>query len=67
MLSPRFARQVSLNVRYWQQRTAVVDDRLLGRLDGERENLFRAVSYGLGLEATQRETAELVLQLAPAQ
>lgn len=63
MVSSQFKRRVIQNVRYWHHKTTTLSDSTLSQLDRERLNLYRAVHYGLHLEETALETAELVVQL----
>jgi tetratricopeptide (TPR) repeat protein len=60
--SPQFTDSISANIVYWRQRTQNLTDDVLPALDQERQNLYRAVKYGLCLPATWQETAELILQ-----
>ena len=61
---PAFVQSVSAGLVYWQSRTRKLDDAQIGRLEGERQNLYRAVQFGLALPETWQETAEVALQKA---
>lgn len=63
--NPQFAQNVSANIAYWHQRTATLTEDNLAELVEERQNLYRAVEFGLGLAETWPETVELVLQALP--
>ncbi len=63
MLSPQFIRRVGANVRYWKTAASQTTDRTLAELDTDRQNLCRAVQYGLQIPETALGTAELVSQL----
>lgn len=58
----QFLESVAANVAYWQRRTDSLTEQKLGALDEERQNLLRAVEFGLAFPQTWRQTAELVLQ-----
>ncbi len=47
---------------YWSSRTRNLDGDVIREVDKERQNLYRAADFGLGLEETWRDTAELILQ-----
>jgi tetratricopeptide (TPR) repeat protein len=65
MPSPHFIKSVSANVAYWSERTRRLDSDGIRAVDTERQNLYRAADFGLGLEETWRETTDLVLQSYP--
>jgi tetratricopeptide (TPR) repeat protein len=58
----QFTRSVAANVVYWQQRTKELTHNNLSTFDQDRQNLYRAVRFGLQLTETWQETAELILQ-----
>ena len=60
--SAPFVSSVGANVVYWSNRTRSLDGDVIREVDRERQNLYRAADFGLGLEETWRDTAELVLQ-----
>jgi tetratricopeptide (TPR) repeat protein len=60
-LPAQFSRSVAANLAFWRGQAGRVTPRSLGRLDGERHNLFRAVEIGLALEETWRGAAELMV------
>lgn len=64
-VNPQFIHSVAAGIAHWRQATAVIDERNLAQLDKERQNLYRAVSYGLQLAETWRETAVLASQSFP--
>ena len=60
--SHQFAHSVAANVVYWRQRTKELAHNNLSTFDRDRQNLYRAVRFGLQLAETWQETAELILQ-----
>ncbi len=60
--STQFTDSIAANIVYWRQRTHNLTDDALPDLDKERQNLYRAVKFGLHLPVTWEETAELILQ-----
>jgi tetratricopeptide (TPR) repeat protein len=65
MPSEEFIASLAANLDYWRQQTTRLDDTTIAHLDGERENLFRAVQLGLRVHETGPATAELVSQCFP--
>ena len=65
MASEIFAHSVAANLSYWFERARPWGDETLHALDPERHNLLRAVQFGLGLESTRGEAANLMLQIYP--
>ena len=63
MPSAQFARSVAANVTFWRQHTAERSRAQQNRLYGDRNNLFKAAQFGVGLSDTWRETSELLLAL----
>lgn len=64
-ISAQFIDSMAAGIVYWQKATAVIDEQTITRLDKERQNLYRAVRYGLKLAETWRETAVLASQSFP--
>jgi tetratricopeptide (TPR) repeat protein len=62
MPTEEFMASMAANVDYWRLRTTQLYDTTIAGLDGERENLFRAVHLGLRMPATGAATAGLVRQ-----
>lgn len=58
----RFVHHVRSNVRYWLGHTQDPQHLDPIELDADRQNLFRAVQFGLALPPTWSETAKLLLQ-----
>lgn len=58
----QFLESVAANIAHWQRRTDNLTEQKLRMLDDERQNLLRAVEFGLAFPRTWRQTAELVLQ-----
>lgn len=65
MPSANFTRSVAANLLYWLEQSQALDDETLHRLDKDRHNLFRAARFGLGLEETRCDAADLILQIYP--
>lgn len=63
--NPAFVKQIIATLRYWQAQTRRLDDEALACLDAERQNLYRAVQYGLVLPETWQDTAVVVRQSFP--
>ncbi len=63
--NPVFVRQIVATLRYWQGQTRQLDDETIACLDEERQNLYRAVQYGLVLPETWQETAVVIYQSFP--
>lgn len=63
--SSQFRDSVAANVVYWRQRTENLTDEILPVIDQDRQNLYRAVIFGLHVPTTWQETAELVIQTFP--
>ncbi len=63
MPSVAFARSVAANLAYWLAKTDEIGEETVHELDQERHNLWRAVRFGLDLEATRCAAAELILQV----
>lgn len=61
----QFSRSVAANVVYWQERTKALTHHNLPVLDRDRQNLYRAIRFGLQLADTWQETAVLILQSFP--
>jgi len=60
--SPHFVKAIHASLSYWQERTNQLDDRAIGKVDAERQNLYRAVQFGLVLPQTWQATAIVILQ-----
>jgi len=65
MTNPFFLQQIAANITYWQQVAADLSDETLARIDREKQNLFRAVSYGLKRRETVAESLALIVALFP--
>lgn len=61
MPSVQFIASVAANLAYWRDHEGLADPLAWPKLDRERENLFRAVEFGLRLEQTWPEAAGLAL------
>ncbi|MGB5060903.1 MAG: tetratricopeptide repeat protein [Candidatus Promineifilaceae bacterium] len=61
-INPQFTAGLTAVVAYWQEQTISNTDDAVAALDTRRQNLYRAVVYGLKLEQTRRETAVVILQ-----
>ena len=58
----QFDHLIGSNVRYWMGRTQDLHHLDLAELEEDRENLFRAVQFGMALSETWPDTVELLLQ-----
>ncbi len=58
----QFVSHIASNVRYWTECTQDLQRLDLAELDAERQNLFRAVQYGMAFTETWPDTALLMLQ-----
>lgn len=65
MPSPEFTNSIVAGLEYWRERTRDMDDQVIAQIDGRRQNLFRAVHFGLELEAAWPTVAEVALQTVP--
>lgn len=63
MIAAQFIQRIQANVRYWQTTAGRLTDLTLADLDKDRENLYRAVQFGLTVPETAHETAVLVSHL----
>ena len=63
MPSVAFARSVAANLAYWLAFSQKMGEESLQEIDQERHNLWRAVRFGLDLEATRCAAAKLILQV----
>ena len=61
----QFIHSVAANIAYWRQQTADLSEDNLAQIVHERQNLYRAVEFGLGMTETWPETVELILQALP--
>jgi len=59
----QFVQSVAGNLAYWQTRTEAATERHFGDLDFDRQNLYRAVQFGLALPQTRQLTVKLILRL----
>ncbi len=62
LINPQFTASLAAGLTYWQEQTRSSTDDAVAALDVRRQNLYRAVVYGLKLEQTRRETAVVILQ-----
>ena len=60
--SPQFIDMMAAAVGYWRGWTEQLDDAGIGRLDRERQNLRRVVTFGLQRPETWQAAAELTLE-----
>lgn len=65
MPSADFADSIIAGLEYWQSRTRDMDDQVIVQIDGQRQNLFRAVRFGLALESAWPVVAQVALQTVP--
>lgn len=65
MPSPEFTNSIVAGLEYWRERTRDMNDQVIAQIDGRRQNLFRAVHFGLELEAAWPVVAEVALQTVP--
>jgi tetratricopeptide (TPR) repeat protein len=63
MPSAAFERSVAANLAYWLSYAQENGEKKLQRLDKERHNLWRAIQFGIEIEATRCAAAELILQV----
>ena len=59
MTSSAFVQSVAANIAFWRDHAGLADPLAWPALDRERENLFRATVFGLQLDDTYLEAAEL--------
>lgn len=62
---PQFVAQIARTLAIWQERTQEMDERAIREVDDQRQNLHRAVEFGLKLPETWPATAVVVLQAFP--
>lgn len=62
MPSVQFAHSIAANIAYWRDHEGLGDPNAWTALDRERENLFRAVEFGLQQPETWPVTADLALK-----
>jgi tetratricopeptide (TPR) repeat protein len=65
MPSTEFTDSILAGLEYWQVRTRDMDDRVIAQIDGQRQNLFRAVRFGLILQSAWPVAAKVALQTVP--
>ncbi|MCA9939946.1 MAG: tetratricopeptide repeat protein [Anaerolineales bacterium] len=61
--NPHFVRGIQANLLYWGRRVSDAAENRMDELEQERENLYQAVRYGLGVLQTSEQATELALQL----
>lgn len=61
--TPQFTKSVAANVAYWRKRTEFLDVDTYRELNRDRQNIFKAVKFGLRLPETWLDTVELALEL----
>jgi tetratricopeptide (TPR) repeat protein len=61
-IHPQFTASIAAGLAHWQNETVENTDAVLIRLDAQRHNLARLISYGLKLAQTQRAAAMVALQ-----
>jgi len=59
--SSRFVQSVAANLAFWSEHAALTDPHAWPALDRERENLFRAVEFGLRQDETWSVATDLAL------
>ncbi len=62
MPSSQFASSIAANIAYWKRKTQLPFNQKLQTLDNDRQNLFRAVDFGLRLPETCHDAIELILE-----
>ncbi len=62
MPSSQFVGSIAANIAYWKRKTQLPFNQKLQTLDNDRQNLFRAVDFGLRLAETCHEAIELILE-----
>jgi tetratricopeptide (TPR) repeat protein len=64
-INPQFAANLAAGLAHWQAQIGELTDADILRLDAQRQNLARIVSYGLKLAPTQQAAAAVILQAFP--
>ncbi len=64
-VEPQFVEHIVRTIDYWRERTQEMDEHAIREADRNRQNLHRAVEYGLKLAKTWPATAGVVLQAFP--
>ncbi len=59
---PQFIQSIQAGLRYWQAKTETLGPEQVQWLDGRRQNLNRAIQFGLNQPETWQDTAQLLLQ-----
>jgi len=65
MPSTEFRESIIAGLEYWQARTQDMDDQVIAQIDGQRQNLFRVVRFGLALDGAWALVASVALQTVP--
>jgi len=65
MPSAEFTESIIAGLEYWQARTQDMDDQVIAQIDGQRQNLFRVVRFGLALDGAWPLVASVALQTVP--
>lgn len=63
--SRQFHNSIMASLSYWREITKEIGDHGIKQLDKERQNLFRAVEFGLALPQAWRMTVDIALQTIP--
>jgi tetratricopeptide (TPR) repeat protein len=61
--TPQFTKSIGSNVAYWRKRVELLNFDAYRELNRDRQNIFNAVEFGLGLSETWLDTVELALEL----
>ncbi len=61
--TPQFTNSIASNVAYWRKRSEFLDVNTYRALNRDRQNIFKAIEFGLGLPETWLDTVELALGL----
>jgi tetratricopeptide (TPR) repeat protein len=64
-INPQFAANLAAGLTHWQAQIGELTDADILRLDAQRQNLARIVSYGLKLAPTQQAAAAVILKAFP--
>jgi tetratricopeptide (TPR) repeat protein len=61
--TPQFTKSIASNVAYWRKRSQLLEFDAYRELNRDKQNIFNAVEFGLGLPETWLDTVELALAL----
>ncbi|MFN2161828.1 MAG: tetratricopeptide repeat protein [Candidatus Promineifilaceae bacterium] len=65
MATKRFVRSVAANLTFWRDKIAESEDPTVHELIPETQNIYRAIEFGLALDETWCQAAELIAALEP--